>query len=124
MAMSLADRIADFIERQYVSEEGDVRDIVENLFASDVVYHAGDDALGREDLVDMVVAVRATSKQGRRFFRSDWQEVGSTVRWRLPASLPGMAADGSDVRQESALTAVFGADGLVREVWSRDAPPG
>jgi hypothetical protein len=87
-----------------------------------VEYH---DALpghaGREDLVAMGTAVRATNRQGRSFALSGWEEDGSTVSWRLSARLPGMGADGGHAIQESAVTAVFGADGLVREVWSRDA---
>lgn len=121
--MSLADQIADFVERQYVSEKGSVRDNVERLFADDLAYHAGGETLGREDLVAMGFAVRATSKQGRRFALSGWDEEGSTVRWQLSANLPHMGPDGSDVRQESDLTATFGPDGLVHEVWSRDADP-
>jgi len=121
--MSLADQIADFVERQYVSEQGSVRDNVERLFAEDLVYHAGGETLGREDVVAMGFAVRATSMQGRKFVLSGWEEEGSTVRWQLSANLPEMGAEGRDVRQESELTATFGKDGLVHEVWSRDADP-
>jgi len=119
--VSLADQIADFVERQYVSEEGDVRENVESLFAEDLAYHANGETLGREDLVTMGFAVRATRRQGRTVSLFDWKEDGSTVRWQLSANLPGMGADGSDLQQESEMTAEFGADGLVREVWSRDA---
>ncbi len=119
--MTLAAQIADFVERQYVLEEGDVRENVEKLFAEDLAYHAGGETLGREDLVAMGHAVRATSRQGRRFSLSGWREDASTVRWLLSANLPGMGADGGDLRQESEVTAVFGEDGMVREVWSRDA---
>lgn len=121
--MSLADQIADFVERQYVSEEGSVRDNVERLFAEDLAYHTGGETLCREDLVAMGFAVRATSRQNRKFALSGWEEDGWTVRWRLSASLPDMGTEGSEVRQESELTATFGADGLVHEVWSRDADP-
>ena len=121
--MSLADRIADFVERQYVAEDGDVRDNVERLFAEDLAYHARGEVLGREDVVAMGFAVRATSRQGREFALSGWEEDGSTVRWRLSATLPGMGVAGRDVRQDSELTATFGADGLVHEVWSRDLDP-
>jgi hypothetical protein len=119
--VSLADLIADFVERQYVAEEGGVRENVERLFSEDLAYHTPAGTLGREDLVAMGSAVRATSREGRSFALSAWEEHGSTVSWRLSARLPGMGAGGGDAMQESAVTAVFGADGLVREVWSRDA---
>lgn len=121
--MSLADQIADFIERQYVAEEGDVRDNVERLFAEDLAYHSGGETLGREDLVAMGFAVRATSMQGRKFVLSGWEEGAATVRWRLSAHVPDLGPEGREVRQQSELTATFGEDGLVHEVWSRDADP-
>lgn len=122
--MSLARRIADFVERQYLAEEGDVRDNVERLFSEDVKYHAGGDVLGREELVVMGQAVRSTDRKSRRFTLSDWDECGLIVRWHLSARLSGMGPDGGELRQESDLKAEFGTDGLVREVWSEDARRG
>jgi hypothetical protein len=79
--MLLARRIADFVDRQYVSEEGDVRDNVESLFSQDLRYHTGSDILGREGLVAMGQMVRSTDKERRKFSLSDWEERGLTVRW-------------------------------------------
>ena len=56
--MWLAKRIADFVEQQYLSEEGDVRDNVERLFSEDLAYHVDAEILGRDDLVAMGHAVR------------------------------------------------------------------
>lgn len=119
--MSLADLIADFVQRQYVAEIGDVRDNVESLFAEDLVYHSGRETLGREDLVDMGVWVRAIP--GRTFSLTDLLVDGLTVRWRMSADLPGMAPDGTDVRQTSEHTARFNDAGLVSEVWSKEVAP-
>ena len=119
--MSLARRIADFVERQYLSEKGDVRANVERLFSEDVKYHVGGDVLGRENLVAMGHAVRSTDRETRKFSLSNWEERGLTVRWHLSARLSGMGPDGGELQQESDLRAVFGTDGLVREVWSDDA---
>lgn len=119
--MSLARRIADFVERQYLSEEGELRDNVERLFSEDLTYHVGGDLLGRDDLVAMGHAVRSTDRESRKFSLSDWEERGLTVRWHLSARLSGMGPDGGELQQESDLKAVFGTDGLVREVWSDDA---
>lgn len=119
--MSLARRIADFVERQYLSEKGDVRANVERLFSEDVKYHVGGDVLGRDDLVAMGHAVRSTDRETRKFSLSDWEERGLTVRWHLSARLSGMGPEGGELQQESDLKAVFGIDGLVREVWSDDA---
>ena len=119
--MWLAKRIADFVEQQYLSEEGDVRDNVERLFSEDLAYHVGGDLLGRDDLVAMGHAVRSTDRESRKFSLSDWEERGLTVRWHLSARLSGMGRDGGELQQESDLRAVFGTDGLVREVWSDDA---
>lgn len=121
--VSWAGLIEAFVRRQYVTEEGSVRDNVESLFAADLAYHAGDATLTREDLVAMGAAVRATRRPGRKVTLSGWEEEGQTVRWHLSAFLPAMGADGQDVVQESEVTAVFGTDGLVHEVWSRDADP-
>lgn len=119
--MSLVSRIADFVERQYLLEEGDVRDNIERLFSEDLRYHTGGEVLGREDLVAMAQAVRSTDKERRKFSLSAWEERGLTVRWHLWARLPGMGSDGGELHQESDLKSVFGADGLVHEVWSNDS---
>ena len=119
--MWLAKRIADFVEQQYLSEEGDVRDNVERLFSEDLAYHVDAEILGRDDLVAMGHAVRSTDRESREFSLSDWEERGLTVRWHLSARLSGMGPDGGELQQESDLRAVFGTDGLVREVWSDDA---
>lgn len=119
--MWLAKRIADFVEQQYLSEEGDVRDNVERLFSEDLAYHVDAEILGRDDLVAMGHAVRSTERESRKFSLSDWEERGLTVRWHLSARLSGMGPDGGELQQESDLRAVFGTDGLVREVWSDDA---
>jgi hypothetical protein len=119
--MWLAKRIADFVEQQYLSEEGDVRDNVERLFSEDLAYHVDAEILGRDDLVAMGHAVRSTDRESRKFSLSDWEERGLTVRWHLSARLSGMGPDGGELQQESDLRAVFGTDGLVREVWSDDA---
>ena len=119
--MWLAKRIADFVEQQYLSEEGDVRDNVERLFSEDLAYHVDAETLGRDDLVAMGHAVRSTDRESRKFSLSDWEERGLTVRWHLSARLSGMGPDGGELQQESDLRAVFGTDGLVREVWSDDA---
>lgn len=109
------------MERQYLSEKGDVRANAERLFSEDVKYHVGGDVLGREDLVAMGHAVRSTDRETRKFSLSDWEERGLTVRWHLSARLSGMGPEGGELQQESDLKAVFGIDGLVREVWSDDA---
>ena len=119
--MWLAKRIADFVEQQYLSEEGDVRDNVERLFSEDLAYHVDAEILGRDDLVAMGHAVRSTDRESRKFSLSDWEERGLTVRWHLSARLSGMGPVGGELQQESDLRAVFGTDGLVREVWSDDA---
>ena len=119
--MWLAKRIADFVEQQYLSEEGDVRDNVERLFSEDLAYHVDAEILGRDDLVAMGHAVRSTDRESRKFSLSDWEERGLTVRWHLSARLSEMGPDGGELQQESDLRAVFGTDGLVREVWSDDA---
>ena len=119
--MWLAKRIADFVEQQYLSEEGDVRDNVERLFSEDLAYHVDAEILGRDDLVAMGHAVLSTDRESRKFSLSDWEERGLTVRWHLSARLSGMGPDGGELQQESDLRAVFGTDGLVREVWSDDA---
>ena len=119
--MWLAKRIADFVEQQYLSEEGDVRDNVERLFSEDLAYHVDAEILGRDDLVAMGHAVRSSDRESRKFSLSDWEERGLTVRWHLSARLSGMGPDGGELQQESDLRAVFGTDGLVREVWSDDA---
>ena len=119
--MWLAKRIADFVEQQYLSEEGDVRDNVERLFSEDLAYHVDAEILGRDDLVAMGHAVRSTDRESRKFSLSDWEERGLTVRWHLSARLSGMGPDGGELQQERDLRAVFGTDGLVREVWSDDA---
>ncbi|TBT82506.1 hypothetical protein ET989_14440 [Propioniciclava sinopodophylli] len=85
--MWLAKRIADFVEQQYLSEEGDVRDNVERLFSGDLVYHVDAEILGRDDLVAMGHAVRSTERESRKFSLSDWEERGLTVRWHLSARL-------------------------------------
>ena len=119
--MWLAKRIADFVEQQSLSEEGDVRDNVERLFSEDLAYHVDAEILGRDDLVAMGHAVRSTDRESRKFSLSDWEERGLTVRRHLSARLSGMGPDGGELQQESDLRAVFGTDGLVREVWSDDA---
>ena len=122
--MSLRDLIATFVERQYVIDEGHPRDNVERLFAPDLIYRTGEQSLGREDLVAVGDAVRATPRQDRFFALSDWEEQGLTVRWHLAARLPAMGPDGEDLVQESEVTAVFGTDGLVHEVRSHDTSSG
>ena len=113
--------IADFIERQYVLDQGDVRDNVERLFAADLVYHAGDEVLDREDLIAMGETVRRIPRAERSITASDFRCDGDVVRWRLVARLPGMGPDSSDAVQRSDVTAVFGPDGLVVEIRSADA---
>lgn len=115
----LSSRIRDFIETQYVTGEGDVRENVEALFAADLVYRAGDTVLNRDDLVEMGRSVRA-SPPGRRIECSEFVEDGAVVRWRLSAVLPGLAGDGGPTIQESEVEAVFGAHGLIERVNSRD----
>ena len=125
-AVSLADQIADFVERQYVSEEGDVRGNVESLLAEDLAYHANGETLGREDLVTMGFAVRATRRQGRTVCLSDSKEDGSTVRWQLSANLSAMGADGTDGPQPRGVVGKPGTQPVVmtncaRSVRSRSA---
>ncbi|MGI9667331.1 MAG: hypothetical protein ACR2N2_09540 [Acidimicrobiia bacterium] len=119
--MSKAGRIAAYIERQYITERGQVRQNVEDLFAEDLAYHVGDETLGREDVVAAVTAVRESPRDGRRVEPSRFVEDGDTVQWHLSATLPGMAAHGGDLIQESDLRAVFNAEGKIQEVWSEDS---
>lgn len=115
----LSSRIRGFIESQYVTGEGDVRDNVEALFAADLVYRAGEAVLTRDDLIEMGRRVRA-SPPGRRIESFGFVEDGAVVRWRLSAVLPGLAEDGGAAVQESELEAVFGTRGLIERVISRD----
>jgi hypothetical protein len=119
--MSRAERIAGYIERQYVSEKGTVRDNVEALFAEDLTYHVGDQTLTREDVVAAVTAVRGSPRDGRRVEPSGFEEEGDSVRWHISATLPGMGDDGGDLTQESDLRAVFNADDKIQEVWTEDS---
>ena len=116
--MELATRIASFIERQYVTDEGDVRQNVEDLFSADLVYHAGAETLTREDLVAMGAAVRATRHDARRIRAQAFEQEGLVVRWHLSALIPAQDAEDEDIRQESRLSATFGDNGKIIEVWS------
>ncbi|MEJ1087284.1 hypothetical protein WDU99_03025 [Microbacterium sp. Mu-80] len=119
--MNRAAAIARFIDCQYVAEEGDVRENVENLFAAELAYHVGGQTLDREDLVAMGTAVRATPRHSRRIEARDFEQEGAVVRWRLSARLPTADSDGEDLHQESIVTAIFGADGKIIEVRSEPA---
>lgn len=118
--MSRAERIAKYIRRQYVTEEGAVRDNVEALFAEDLAYHVGGETLNREDVVAAVIAVRESPRDGRRVEASGFVEGGDTVRWHISAALPGMGPNNSDLIQKSELRADFNADDMIQEVWSED----
>ncbi len=118
--MSRPRRIASYIERQYVSEQGAVRENVEALFAENVAYHVGGQTLTREDIVKAVTAVRESPRRGRRVEPSAFEEDGDIVSWHISATLPTMGEDGSDLSQESDLRAVFNADNKIEEVWSVD----
>ena len=119
--MDLAPLVASFIERQYVTGEGDVRQNVEDLFSVDLVYHAGAETLTREDLVAMGVTVRATPEETRRIHARDFEQEGRVVRWRLSAVLPALDGDDAEVRQDSRVSATFGGDGKIIEVRSTPA---
>lgn len=111
-------RIVEFIERQYVTGQGDVRENVEALFCEDVEYHTDAETLTRDDLVAMGRAVRDSPRVGRTLEASRFREEGDAVYWHLSAVLPGFGEDGADVTQESDLVARFANDGRIREVWS------
>lgn len=113
--------IARFINRQYVSDEGDVRQNVESLFAADLVYHTGEQTLSREDLVVIGTTVRATPQRSRHIEARDFEQEGDTVRWRLSAHLPATDSEDEDLHQESVVTALFGPDEKVIRVWSTPA---
>lgn len=115
----LSSRIRDFIESQYVTGEGDVRQNVEALFSADLVYRAGDAVLTRDELIEIGRSVRA-SPLGRQIESFGFVEDGPVVRWRLSAVLPGLAEDGGTAVQKTEVEAVFGAHGLIERVHSRD----
>lgn len=116
--MELATRIAEFIQRQYVTDEGDVRQNVEDLFSAELVYHAGSETLTREDVIAMGAAVRATPKDARRIQARAFKQEGLVVQWYLSAHVPALDGEDEDLRQESRLSATFGADGKIIEVRS------
>ena len=119
--MSRINRIARHIERQYVTRDGTARENVEALFAPDFVYHVRGQTLNREDLIEGVLASRRSPRTGRRVEGSGFEENGTTVTWRLSATLPEMGEDGSDLVHESDIRAVFNADDRIRAVWSEDS---
>jgi hypothetical protein len=118
--MSRAERIAKYIRRQYVTEEGAVRSNVEALFAEDLAYHVGGETLNREDVVAAVIAVRESPRDGRQVEPSGFVEDGEAVRWHISATLPGLGPNNSELIQESELRAVFNSDDMIQEVWSDD----
>jgi len=116
--VSRANRIAEYIERQYITEVGTPRENAEALFSDDLVYHVNGRTLTRDDVVTAVTAVRESPRDGRQVESSRFEEEGNTVHWHLSAKLPGMGPDGGEERQESDLRAVFNADDQIQEVWS------
>ena len=114
-------RIVEFIERQYVTGQGDVLENIEALFCEDVEYHTDAETLTRDDLVAMGRAVRDSPRVGRTLEASRFREEGDTVYWHLSAVLPGFGEDGADVTQESDLVARFANDDRIREVWSSNS---
>jgi hypothetical protein len=118
--MSRADRIAQYIERQYVAEDGTARENAEALFARDFVYHRGGETLNREDLIEGVFALRQSLSAGRRVVASGFEENGDAVTWRLSATLPEMGEDGNALVQESHIRAVFNTNDRIRKAWSED----
>ncbi|HEU4318944.1 MAG TPA: hypothetical protein VFS66_02545 [Acidimicrobiia bacterium] len=119
--MSRSRRIADYIERQYISEQGSVRENVEGMFAEDLAYHVGGETLSREDVIAAVTAVRGSPRDGRRVLTSGFSEDGDVVTWHISATIPG--PDGADLTQENDLRAVFDAEDKIREVWSEGSVP-
>ncbi|MEQ8440120.1 MAG: hypothetical protein RIB65_21710 [Ilumatobacter fluminis] len=97
--MSRPERIAEYIERQFVNDQGSVDDNVDTLFASDVEYHTPTATLSRSDLITIATTVRNTPRSRRRIEATQFSEEGDTVRWLISATLPGMAEDGGDVEQ-------------------------
>lgn len=122
--MSRTEQIADFVRRQYLAEQGDVRANVESLFAEELEYHAGGETLTRDDLVALSIAVREGRRDGRRIELSEFVEEGDVVHWRLRATLPGAGPNGREVTQDSMVTAVFGVGGKIRAVWSEGSDGG
>lgn len=120
--MTNGERIARFIQNQYVTAEGDVRANVEELFSSELVYHVGGSTLSRDDMVTMGETVRSSERGGRRIEPTGFLEDGETVRWHMSAYLPGFGPDGSDVVQETDVTARFGPDSKIVEMWSVETP--
>ncbi len=114
-------RIVEFIERQYVTGQGDVLENVEALFCEEVEYHTDAETLTRDDLVAMGRAVRDSPRMGRTLEASRFREERDAVYWHLSAVLPGFGEDGADVTQESDLVARFANDGRIREVWSSNS---
>lgn len=116
--MDPAARIADFVRRQYVDDEGDVRHNVAEVFDRAVIYHAGDEVLGRRDLVAMGHRVRAIARERRRIEATDFITQGLTVRWHLTSQFLDADAGGEPSVQRSHVVARLGCDGRIVEVWS------
>ena len=116
--MDPAARIADFIRRQYVDDEGDVRHNVAALFDRAVIYHAGDEVLGRRDLVAMGYRVRSIDRARRTIEATCFVTQGLTVRWHLTARLPDPGAPDGEATERNQVVARLGGDGRIVEVWS------
>lgn len=119
--MSRADRISEYIHRQFISEDGDVVSNIDALFDENVAYHVGDETLDRHDMIEAASAVRSTLQSRRRIDLSGFREDGDVVSWSVSATLPGMGDDGSDIEQRGDLRALFGPGGKIVEVWSVDS---
>ena len=122
--VSRIERVREYIERQYVTEEGTIEENVEALFSDRLAYQVGDQTLTRDEVVAAVAAVRTSPREGRRVEPSDFREEGDMVVWRISATIPGMGEGGSIYTQDSELRAVFDDDDRIIEVWSRDVDSG
>lgn len=82
-------RIVEFIERQYVTGQGDVLENIEALFCEDVEYHTDAETLTRDDLVAMGRAVRDSPRVGRTLQASRFREEGTPCTGICPRCCPG-----------------------------------
>jgi hypothetical protein len=119
--MSRHHELLEFIDRQYVIEEGTARERSRRFSRPISPMRRRRDAdpgrpgAGRRH--DPHQPSRWTADRDLRL-----EEHGDTVRWHVSATFPGLPEDGGDLDQESDLTAVFGPDGQVHTMWVEDAP--
>lgn len=80
---SKVDTIKEYFKRQYETEEGDLRENLEALFAEDLVYHMGDESISREDLLRITEGIRKSPKADRVVRITDAREEGDRAWFHL-----------------------------------------